>query len=110
MFFVIFFCTRITLPPGLSVFTNTNRPFNINTFINFNDVRLAASLANTRPEILREVLTVFSALATDQYKAHTADEVKIETRCKSEELEELIVAIKKAHPYEEVCINVIPLL
>ncbi len=39
-----------------------------------------------------------------------ADEVKIETRCKCEELEELVVAIKKAHPYEEVCINVIPLI
>ena len=55
-----------------------NSVLNLNTFINFNDVRLAASLANIRPEILREVLTVFSALATDQYKAHTGDEVKID--------------------------------
>lgn len=37
-------------------------------------------------------------------------EIKLETRCKKEELEALVAAIRSAHPYESVCINVIPLI
>lgn len=37
-------------------------------------------------------------------------EIKIETRCRKEELEAIVAAIKSAHPYESVCINVIPLI
>ena len=55
-----------------------NSVLNLNTFLNFNDIRLASSLANTRPEITREVLTIFSGLATEQYKAHTGDEIKVD--------------------------------
>lgn len=38
------------------------------------------------------------------------DEYKIETRCTEDKLEEMIKAIKNAHPYENVCINVLPLI
>lgn len=55
-----------------------NSVLNLNTFLNFNDIRLAAGLANTRPEILREVLTTFSAVATDQYKAQLGDKTLID--------------------------------
>lgn len=55
-----------------------NRVLNVNTFINATDVRLAATVANVRLDIMRDVLTTFSALATDQYKAHTGDEIKID--------------------------------
>jgi len=39
-----------------------------------------------------------------------AEEVKIETRCTKDKLDLLVSRIKEAHPYETVCINVIPLL
>ena len=55
-----------------------NSVLNLNTFLNFNDIRLAAGLANTRPEILREVLTIFSAVATDQYKAQIGDKTLVD--------------------------------
>jgi len=38
------------------------------------------------------------------------DEVRIETVCKKENLGNVIAAIKKAHPYEEVPIDVLPLI
>ena len=39
-----------------------------------------------------------------------ATEFKIEFRCDKQDLAEAIATIKNNHPYEEVCINVIPLL
>lgn len=38
-----------------------------------------------------------------------ATEFKIEFQCKESDLKAAILAIKSNHPYEEVCINVIPL-
>ncbi|MBE5743957.1 MAG: divalent cation tolerance protein CutA [Clostridiales bacterium] len=38
------------------------------------------------------------------------DEIKIETRCSKEKIHHLIEKIKSVHPYESVCINVIPIL
>lgn len=38
------------------------------------------------------------------------EEIKIETRCPRERLRELVARIREAHPYEAVCINVMPLL
>ena len=43
-------------------------------------------------------------------KLCNADECKIETLCKGENLEKTIDAIKTAHPYEEPQINAIPLM
>ena len=53
-----------------------NAVLNLSSFLNANDIKLAAGIANIRPEILREVLMAFSAVATDQYKARTGDEIK----------------------------------
>lgn len=38
------------------------------------------------------------------------EEIKIEACCRAGRLEETIRAVKKAHPYEEPVINVLPLL
>ena len=38
------------------------------------------------------------------------EEIKIEVCCRAGRLEETIRAVKKAHPYEEPVINVLPLL
>ncbi len=38
-----------------------------------------------------------------------AAEYKLEFQCKEEDLNDAIKAIKNNHPYEEVCINIIPL-
>lgn len=38
-----------------------------------------------------------------------APEYKIEFRCSEQDLQKAIDTIKQNHPYEEVCINVIPL-
>ena len=38
-----------------------------------------------------------------------APEYKIEFRCSEQDLPKAIAVIKQNHPYEEVCINVIPL-
>lgn len=39
----------------------------------------------------------------------TGSEYKVEVLCKTENVEETILAVKKAHPYEVPVINVIPL-
>ena len=57
-----------------------NMALNTNTFINFQHVRLAATIANVRPEILRDILTAFSLMATMQYKAHTGNETKLQDK------------------------------
>ena len=44
-------------------------------FINYNHLKLAAGLSNTRPEMLRKALIFFSDMAQQQYKAHKGDEV-----------------------------------
>ena len=38
------------------------------------------------------------------------DELKVEVTCKLKDLEKIISAVKKIHPYEEPVINVLPLL
>ena len=38
-----------------------------------------------------------------------AEEWKIEVCCRAERLEETLAAVKKAHPYEEPVINILPL-
>ena len=38
-----------------------------------------------------------------------APEFKIEFRCEEKDLEKAVKVIKENHPYEEVCINIIPL-
>lgn len=38
-----------------------------------------------------------------------APEYKLEFQCREEDLKNAIKAIKENHPYEEVCINIIPL-
>lgn len=38
-----------------------------------------------------------------------AHEYKIEFRCEEKDLESAVKVIKENHPYEEVCINIIPL-
>jgi hypothetical protein len=43
-------------------------------------------------------------------KIEEADEERIETICPSEKLDEVLAAVKKAHPYEEPAIDVYPLL
>jgi len=43
-------------------------------------------------------------------KVEYATEYKIEFRCDENDIEKIIETIKQSHPYEEVCINVIPLL
>ena len=40
----------------------------------------------------------------------TAPELKVEVTCRLRELEQTLRAVKRAHPYEEPVINVIPLL
>ena len=37
-------------------------------------------------------------------------ELKVEVTCKAEEVDRVIEAVKKIHPYEEPVINAIPLL
>lgn len=39
-----------------------------------------------------------------------APEYKLEFRCRKQDLQKAINAIKKNHPYEEVCINIIPVV
>ena len=39
-----------------------------------------------------------------------APEYKLEFQCKEEDLDKAITSIKSNHPYEEVCINIIPLI
>lgn len=39
-----------------------------------------------------------------------APEYKLEFRCSEKDLQTAVEIIKKNHPYEEVCINIIPLL
>ncbi len=39
-----------------------------------------------------------------------APEFKLEFQCREEDLKNAVEAIKKNHPYEEVCINVISLI
>ena len=39
-----------------------------------------------------------------------ASEYKIEFRCEEKDLQLAIKTIKENHPYEEVCINIIPLI
>ena len=39
-----------------------------------------------------------------------APEYKLELRCKKEDLQKAVNAIKSNHPYETVCINIIPLI
>lgn len=43
-------------------------------------------------------------------KMESIEEEVIETLCSKEIVEEVIIAVKKAHPYEEPAIDVIPLL
>ena len=50
---------------------------NPTAFINYNHMRLASGMSNTRPELLRKLLTVFSDNAQQQYKAHKGDEIMI---------------------------------
>ena len=38
------------------------------------------------------------------------EEIKIEVCCQAQWLERTLLAVKKAHPYEEAVINVLPLL
>ncbi|MBC5580261.1 cytochrome C biogenesis protein [Anaerofilum sp. BX8] len=38
-----------------------------------------------------------------------AEELKVEVCCRAERLEETLLLVKKAHPYEEPVINVLPL-
>lgn len=39
-----------------------------------------------------------------------APEYKLEFRCSEKDLKDAIATIKKNHPYEEVCINIIPII
>ena len=39
-----------------------------------------------------------------------APEYKLEFRCKEEDLQKAVNTIKSNHPYETVCINIIPLI
>lgn len=39
-----------------------------------------------------------------------AKEIKIEVCCQAEKLEQVLAAVKRAHPYEEPGINVIPMM
>lgn len=41
---------------------------------------------------------------------NAVEEVKIEFQCNNEKISEVISAVKKSHPYEEVGIDIIPLL
>lgn len=43
-------------------------------------------------------------------KPETVEEEKIEITCEKSQLKQLIAVIEKAHPYEEVAIDVYPLL
>ena len=43
-------------------------------------------------------------------KIEFAPEYKLEFRCSEKDLQTAVEIIKKNHPYEEVCINIIPLL
>ena len=52
---------------------------------------------------------------TNPYKGEqnilsTESEIKAEVTCRIQDLDSIITAIKKIHPYEEPVINVIPLL
>ena len=55
-------------------------------------------LENTRPYI------------GSQNILSTENEIKVEVTCRIKDLDSIIPAIKKIHPYEEPVINVIPLL
>ena len=50
---------------------------NPTAFINYNHLKLAGELANTRPELLKKTLLFFSDSAQQQYKAHQGDEIMI---------------------------------
>jgi len=39
-----------------------------------------------------------------------ASEIKIEICCKEERLQEIVSIVKAVHPYEEACINIIPMV
>lgn len=52
-----------------------NAVLNTTVFISHSDVKLAANIANVRPDMLRSVLTTFSSLATEQYRQHTTEEI-----------------------------------
>ena len=43
-------------------------------------------------------------------KISVEEEIKVEVTCKVEDLDEIISAVKKIHPYEEPVINAIPLI
>ena len=45
-----------------------------------------------------------------QGKVEKVEEMKIEFVCEREKLRDVIVAIKRAHPYEEALIEVLPIL
>ena len=47
------------------------------SFINYNHVKLASDLSNTRPELLKKALLLFSDTAQQQYKSHKGDEIMI---------------------------------
>lgn len=45
-----------------------------------------------------------------QGKLSVEDELKIEVTCKIEDVDAIIEAVKKVHPYEEPVLNAIPLI
>ncbi len=45
-----------------------------------------------------------------QGEISTEDEIKAEVTCRVDDVDRVIMAVKKIHPYEEPVINVIPLL
>lgn len=63
-----------------TITTIQNNVLNTNIFINYSDIKLASGIANIRPDMLREVLMTFSAVATQQYRNHTGDEIKLDKK------------------------------
>lgn len=56
---------------------------NLNLFIDLNDIKLAAKLtSNIRDDQLKEVLLIFSKLASEQYAAQKADETVKDSKTK----------------------------
>ena len=59
-------------------------------------------------------LTVVGTGSIDEFgnvgEIEFAPEYKLEFQCKEEDLKQAVNAIKENHPYEEVCINIIPLV
>ena len=45
-----------------------------------------------------------------QGEISTEEEIKAEVTCRVDEVDRVIMAVKKIHPYEEPVINVLPLL